>query len=458
VEGAAVEAAEEAEAEAEDKQWKKTVNKNVKINSKTAFATLVLGIFAVCCLAQTPKPSAPDAAASDFEELPELKASEILKPEILKGPHHTVRESVPTSSGMNQFVIDSDYGVFDADGNEMLLRRIKEIYAIDQLKGVSRTDQFEQSLATAAKGPYNAAKNVVRDPVGAVSGAGKGLMKFMGKVGESAKHVARGEAEKPTSGGNTTQDIIGFTKAKRKIAISMGIDPYSTNQVLQKALDDVAWASWAGGFVFSAATFPVGGPAGAALTATGVSSSIGEMLSEKSPAELNTMNRASMRSMGVSAGDAQRFLDNKAFSPTAQTVFVQNLKSLGGVTNRGAFVHAAAQKSSSEADAVFCVQTAALIGQLHNGEHPLARIAFIDDFPICIAKDGTVIAALQWDYAAWTPRAGAFTDAVKKLAEEPGHNKHVLIAISGQTSPRLQQELQNRGIAVQDRMNPGPLK
>ena len=411
---------------------------------------------ALLCLAQSTESSpSPDAA---FEELPELKASEILKPEILKGPKHTVRESVPTSSGMNQFVIDSDYGVFDAEGNEMLLRRIKEVYAIDQLKGVSKTDQFEQSLATAAKGPYNAAKNVVRDPVGAVSGAGKGLMKFMGKVGQTAKHVAQGEAEKPTSAGDTAQNIVGFTKAKRKIAVSMGIDPYSTNQVLQKALDDVAWASWAGGFVFSAATFPISGPAGAALTATNVSSTIGGMLSEKSPAELKAMNRSALRSMGANAGDTERFLGNTAFSPTAQTVFVQNLKSLGGVANRGAFIHVAAERSSSEADAVFCVQTAALMGQLHKGEHPLARIVTIDDFPICVAKDGTLIAALQWDYAAWTPRAGAFTDALKKLADEPGHNQQVLVAISGQTSPRLQQELQNRGIAVQDRMNPGPLK
>jgi hypothetical protein len=433
------------------------VNK-MRVRCQSTLALVLGALGAVCCLAQTPEPSTPDAASSDFEELPELKASEILKPEILKGPNHTVRESVPTSSGMNQFVIDSEYGVFDADGNEMLLRRIKEIYAINQLKGVSRTDQFEQSLAAAAKGPYNAAKNVVRDPVGAVSGAGRGLMKFMGKVGQSAKHVATGEAEKPTSGGNTAQDIVGFTKAKRKIAISMGIDPYSTNQVLQKALDDVAWASWAGGFMFSAATFPISGPAGAALTATGVSSSIGEMLNEKSPAELKAMNRAALRSMGANAGDAERFLDNTAFSPTAQTIFVQNLKSLGGVANRGAFVHTAAQKSSSEADAVFCVQTAALMGQLHNGEHPLARIAMLEDFPICIGKDGTVIAVLQWDYAAWTPRAGAFTDELTKLAAEPGHNKRVLVAISGEMSPRLQQELQNRGIAVQDRMNPGPLK
>src|SRR5690349_6939741 len=430
----------------------------MRVRCQSTLAPLLGLLGAVCCLAQTPEPSAPDASSSNFEELPELRASEILKPEILKGPYHTVRESVPTSSGMNQFVIDSEYGVFDADGNEMLLRRIKEIYTIDQLKGVSRTDQFKESLLTAAKGPYNAAKNVVRDPVGAVSGAGKGLMKFMGKVGQSAKHVAKGEAEKPTSeSGKRGEDIIGYSKTKKKMAISMGIDPYSTNQVLQKALDDVAWASWAGGFMFSAATFPISGPAGAALTATGVSSSIGEMLNEKSPAELKAMNRSVLRSMGANAGDAERFLNNTAFSPTAQTLFVQNLKSLGGVANRGAFVHTAAQKSSSEADAVFCVQTAALMGQLHNGEHPLARIAMIDDFPICIAKDGTVIAVLQWDYAAWTPRAGAFTDAVKKLAAEPGHNKRVLVAISGQTSPRLQQELQSRGVAIQDRMNPGPL-
>ena len=42
------------------------------------------------------------------------------------------------------------------------------------------------------------------------------------------------------------------------------------------------------------------------------------------------------------------------------------------------------------------------MSQLHKGEHPLARIVMIENFPVCIAKDGTVIVALQWDYAAWT--------------------------------------------------------
>lgn len=431
-----------------------------KLRSRCAAVALVIGIGgAACCLSQTPEPSTAAPNASDFEELPELKASEILKPEILKGPHHTVRESVPTSSGMNQYVVDSDYGVFDADGNEMLLRRVKEVYAIDQLKGVSKTDQFKQSLVSAAKGPYNAAKNVIKDPGGSVSNAGKGIMKFMGKVGQTAKHVAKGEAEKPTSeGGNRGQDVVGFTKTKRKIAVSMGIDPYSTNSVLQKALDDVAWASWAGGFAFSVATFPIGGAAGAALTATGLSSAIGGMLAEKSPGELKAINRASLRSMGASAKDAERFLSNTAFSPTQQTVFVRNLKSLEGVGNRGAFVHLAAEKSSDEADALFCTQTAALMGKLHNGEHPLARIATIEDFPVGIGKDGSVVVALEWDYAAWTPRAAAFTDEVEKLAASSGEAKPVLVAISGQMTPRLRQELEARKFTVQDRVSPGPLK
>src|SRR4029077_2699351 len=38
------------------------------------------------------------------------------------------------SSGMNQFPIDSEFGVFQADGSEMLLQRVKEIYTIAKLK------------------------------------------------------------------------------------------------------------------------------------------------------------------------------------------------------------------------------------------------------------------------------------------------------------------------------------
>jgi hypothetical protein len=72
------------------------------------------------------------------------------------------------------------------------------------------------------------------------------------------------------------------------------------------------------------------------------------------------------------------------------------------VANRGAFVRLAGETSSSEADAIFCVQTAALMSAINKNETPLARLVTFGDFPVGVAKDGTTVVALQWDYAAWT--------------------------------------------------------
>jgi hypothetical protein len=120
-------------------------------------------------------------------------------------------------------------------------------------------------------------------------------------------------------------------------------------------------------------------------------------------------------------------------------------------------VKVAAQKSTTEADALFCVFTAALMDQIHE-KTPIARIGMLRDFPICVAKDGTIIVALQWDYAAWTSGAAGFTAEVQQLAAQSGKHTNVIAALSGQVSPRLRQELETRGFTVQDRLVPGPLK
>src|SRR5215472_1131234 len=405
------------------------------------------------CLAQTPEPFEVRRAEAVFEELPELQASEILKPEFLKGQYFAVRDPVPTGSGMNQFTIDSDFGVFEADGNEMLLQRLKEIDAIARLQDVSRTDEFKKSLLAAAKSPLNSAKNIARDPAQAISNVPKGIMKFLGRAKETVGNVGKGGG----GDGDRMKDAIGYSDKKRKIALEMGIDPYTTNTVLQKQLDDVAWASWAGGFSFSVATLPISGAAGAALTVTNVNSTVEDLLHEKTPAELEQINRATFRGMGASASDIDRILHGGAFTPTQATMFAIHLKSLKNVANRGAFVKAAAEKSTTEADALFCVYTAALMNQIHE-KMPIARIVMLRDFPICVAKDGTIIVALQWDYAAWTSGAAGFTDEVQKFAGKSGQGAHVSVDLSGEVSPRLRQELEQRGMTVQDRLVPGPLK
>lgn len=424
--------------------------------NRNIFLALTLSV-TLQSIAQTPEPFEVRRAEAVFEELPELKASEILKPEFLKGPHFEVRDPVPTGSGMNQFTIDSDFGVFEADGNEMLLQRLNEIDAIARLGDVSRTDAFKKSLMDAAKSPLNSAKSIARDPAQAIANVPKGLMKFLGRAKESVENVGKGGGRGNIGDGNRLKDAMGYSDKKREIALEMGIDPYTTNTVLQKQLDNLAWASWAGGFTFSIATLPISGAAGAALTVTGVNSAVEDLLREKSPSELEQINRSTFRAMGASASDIERILNGGAFTPTQATAFAVHLKALKGVANRGAFVKAAAQKSTTEADALFCVYTAALMDQI-NQKSPIARIVMLRDFPICVAKDGTIIVALQWDYAAWTPGAAAFTDEVQKFARKSGQNAHVSVDLSGEVSSRLREELQKRGITVQDRLVPGPLK
>jgi hypothetical protein len=358
---------------------------------------------------------------------------------------------------VNQFAIDSDFGVFEAHGNEMLVRRINEINAIARLKEVSRTDEFKEALRKAAKSPVAAAKAIANDPVRTITNVPKGLMKFMGRIGENVKGIGEKHEGKDAEG-SQLQQAIGFSDAKRKVAISLGVDPYSTNTVLQHELDGIAWASFAGGAAFSLATLPVSGAAGTALTVTEVSGDFNDILTEKSPTDLRMMNRQALLDMGATEKAADKFLDNNAFSPSAQTAFVLNLRSLKGITNRRAFVRLAGETSASETDAIFCVQTAALMSKLNKENIPLSRVELLGDFPICVAKDGTTVVALQWDYAAWTPGAAQVSNEVEKFAAKPPRSGKVLVALSGQVSPRLRQELEARGQTVTDRVAPGPLR
>jgi len=419
------------------------------------FLTITLGV-ALPCLAQTSEPFEGRRAEAAFEELPVLNASEILRPEILAGPHHKVREAVPTYFGANQFTIDSDFGVFEAKGNEMLVCRINEINAIAKVKDVSRTDEYKKALSAAAKSPVAAVKNIANDPANTISNVPKGIMKFMSRAGESVKNIGK-KSQSSAAEGSKMQQIIGFSDAKRKVAIDLGVDPYSTNSVLQHELDGIAWASFAGGATFSIATMPIGGGASAALTVTELSGDIDQILKEKSPTDLKIMNRKTLLAIGAGEKQTERFLNNDAFSASEQTAFVLNLKSLDGVANRGAFVRTAGETSSDGSDAIFCVQTAALMSKIHK-EKPLARLAMIGDFPICVAKDGTIIVAFQWDYAAWTSGAAGLTSDVQNLAARSGETKPVMVMLSGQMSPRLQQELQNRGFTIRDRISSGSLK
>ena len=85
---------------------------------KAIVAVLLAGM-ATCAFAQIPEPKVPGLQPL-YELPPVLRASEILEPSLLRGAHHQILEPVGTEGLLNQYTIQSDFGVFRAEGNDML--------------------------------------------------------------------------------------------------------------------------------------------------------------------------------------------------------------------------------------------------------------------------------------------------------------------------------------------------
>ena len=173
---------------------------------------------------ESPSPGATATPPVVYEPLPTLNASVILQPQYFQGPNFTVRNPVPTYSGSNHYTIDSDFGVFEADGNAMLMRRVAEINAIAKLQAMSQTKEFTQAAKQAAEVPINVARDLVNNPVSTISSVPKGIWGFLNQAGQAVKEAAEGR-QSTAEEGNAVENMTGFSKTKRDLAIKLGVDP-----------------------------------------------------------------------------------------------------------------------------------------------------------------------------------------------------------------------------------------
>ena len=400
---------------------------------------------------QSPSPAATEAPIA-YESLPTLDASVILQPQYFQGPNFTVRKSVPTYFGSNRYTIDSDFGVFEADGNQMLMRRVAEINAIAKLQAMSQTKEFTEAAAQAATVPLNVAQDLVTDPVSTISSVPRGIWGFLNQAGEAVKDAAEGQ-QSTAAEGNVLENVTGFSKIKRDLAIKLGVDPYSTNEVFQNELNKVAWPAFMGKFTVDLGMAAVGGPA---LSAVNWTSTLTDALRDKSPTELRLMNLGLlMNNMGVSRETAEAFLNNNSISPTTQTILVAALAQLGNIPGQAEFIRQAAT-SQDEHDAIAFQQSVQLMANL-NKSAPVARLTHLNGLTVCQADDGTVVVPLQWDYAAWTPMTERFITALKAQKFTTPVSGYTVI-LTGVVSPMTAQALAARGVNVTTKALPGPLQ
>ncbi len=419
------------------------------------FMALVIGIsiyLTTDCWGQetTNQKLSPETYAQSikYENPGILKAHEILPPELLEGEHYKVMEEVATYDLTNRFTILSTFGPFEAIGEGMLRIRIQEIQSVAVLQEIKKTKAFRDAAEQAAMSSYKGAKNLITHPVNTISGVPKGVGRLFSRVGEMFGG-GRGEQED-----SVAKELVGFSRVKRAYANKLGVDVYSSNKVLQKELNRVAWAGFAGGVGVKLATRAVKGASEAAyfsIKGTQFIQGMNQILLDNAPEDLRRINREKLQQMGVEESTIEEFLQHHIYSPRHETILVHALAEMKGVRNRRDFIKQA-NFAVDEEDAFFFQRIAEMMTNYHNNIEPFTEVIPVRRAVVGYTAEKSIVATLPMDYVYWTERADKGIEALLKLESLDRPVKSMKLFITGRLSPKTKLEFMAKGIEYKENM------
>ena len=391
--------------------------------------------------------------AEKFETPPTLRAQELAPAAMLSGKGFHVDEEVPTDGLTAHFTLQSDVGTFKADGLEMLRIRVAEVPAIQELTQTSKTKVFAQALATNAAAPVAAAGQMVMHPVDTVKGLPGGVGRFFGRVGLGAQRIKEAATEPEESPASeragevatrtfhTTRDVLGYEQERRGLAKKLHVDPYTTNPILSKQLDDFALVAFRA-HVGVTTTMSVFIPGSMAITATRVVSS---WVWDTPRADLIVQNQKKLQEMGVPDETVKAFMRNAAFPLSVQTAFVENLSHLSSVPGSAGVV-TLAKTAASEEQARFLADAVSMLARYHQTQTSIVKITAIGTV-IGWDRNGAIVVEAPVDYVSWTPRTSYFAHRPDLVAAKRS------AWLSGQMSPLAKKNFQALGWTVHERAN-----
>ncbi len=371
-----------------------------------------------------------------------LPASDFLPANYMQADYHRVLPEAKSDALNLTYSIESPAGYFSVQGTAFARERIREIGAIAKLRDIRKSDVFVSALKKAGASKLKTVGGILEDPIGTVRSLPKGASRFFNSLGESLS------GEKSRSEDASYKQFLGASKAKRELAFKLGVDPYSSNETLQAEMDDVAWAAAAGGMVLNVATIAVDGGVGAVLSGINVTESLKQALISKAPADLRILNRNRLQAVAVSEPLITAFLDHPYFSPTHETVITEAIAGLGKIKGNDLFFKQA-NSSWTEVDARFFVFVAMMLRGYHEKVAPIAELRDYSTLVAALDKEGKLMVPLAADYAMWTERASGRIDAFAASLAEDTTVKGSSIWITGQFSPRFQEEMKTRPVGLQ---------
>src|SRR5262245_51293085 len=388
-----------------------------------------LGLFGACLMG--PAILAAASQAGQYESPPTFSASQAVPQDVLRSPDYRIGDRVGLENFQYVYNVDTRWGPFVIKGSDLLRVRAREIAATAKLEEVSGGDTAVNSAARTALKPVGTAKDFVTAPGQTVKDTFKGVGRIFGSADAS---MSATDPHKET----ILASVTGGATARRKFAFQLGVDPNTSFPPLADELKRVATASAVGETGVNVGLSFVAGPAGIAISAGGTSSSVREMLRDKTAADLEKEGRARLTAIAVSPPTIDAFYLNPMLSPTDKAIIVETMQSLGGGRGQEIFIAGVAGAQSIEMG--FFNRGQAELNAAFNGKVAPVR-GFVQFHGATMLDTGKgTVSILPVDYLIWSPPLENFVAAAGGARGQ--------FCITGRASPTATARLAERGWTV----------
>jgi hypothetical protein len=371
-----------------------------------------------------------------YETPPNFSSNQVLPPALRQSPYHSILDPVQNDGFQNIYRMKTRSGEYSVVGTQLLKVRVKEAEAAARLAGISSGDQMLNAAGRTVTKPLKTGKDLITNPGATVKRTFKGIGRFFGRVGASM------DATDP-SRESMIGSLTGAGEAKRRLAYKMGVDPYTLFTPLSEQLARLANASAWGGTATGVGLAFVSGGAGLAISVGATSENLRSLLRDKSAAELEKIGRNMLGTMGVSPVTIDAFYLNQFLTPTDKAIMVQTLRSLGGVSNRAAFV-ARAANTSSPSQAFALRWRIEMTGAYHSRIAPVTSFVNLGGLPMVRTSKG-IVALFSIDYLPWTAKIAQMVKSANREKQAIAGSAPIEFWITGRASKIAASNLNQSG-------------
>jgi hypothetical protein len=381
------------------------------------------------------------SVTQENEKPPVLAASDLYPDLDLKTELYSVESKVTTDGFLTKTVIDSEFGKFTAVGPGMLFVRLNELEALEQLEKLEDSDEFQRGVKDSANEKAQGMKQIIDNPNEAAKGFGQGVNRFFKRAAratktgyQTASDVYREEVpgagqesgpgknlpggteveavinpeskytKMAKASGKATLNILGFEDSRRGLAKRLGVDPYTTNPILDTKLREVTSSLFAGDFAVDVVTSLI--PGGFVVSS---STMVGNWVWDTPPGDLRVQIEQSLVQMGMSTQEVDRFLRHFWYPLSYQAVITKALEALDGVLNIPEIMPLVLTVTTFD-QARFVMDTLNMLAHYHKDVQRLKTLRILGTI-VAIDQNNSLVVMAPADFMSWSEPLNNYLDS-----------------------------------------------